>query len=111
MTDGSKSPKFGKFHPLDKWQNLARSDQVKYIEMRGDDQFVQAIRFKDKTRRAIMDVQGTFTDGITHEYELEEDEKIIGVYGIYNYQPYIVGLGFILWTPKPSYTTEADDTI
>ena len=26
MTDGSKSPKFGKFHPLDKFQSLARTD-------------------------------------------------------------------------------------
>lgn len=34
-------------------------------------------------------------------YELGEGEKIIGCYGIYNYQPYVVGFGFILWTPKP----------
>lgn len=40
MTDGSRSPKFGKFHPLDKQVNLAHNDQVKYIEMRGDNEFI-----------------------------------------------------------------------
>ena len=40
MSDGSRSPKFGHFHPLDKWQVLANTDNVKYIEMRGDSEYV-----------------------------------------------------------------------
>ena len=48
MTDGSRSPKFGKFHPLDRQMSLANNDTVKYIEMRGDSEFVQSIKFFDK---------------------------------------------------------------
>ena len=44
MTDGSRSPKFGKFHPLDRQVNLATNDDVRYIEMRGDSEFIQAIK-------------------------------------------------------------------
>ena len=106
MTDGSRSPKFGKFHPLDKQVQLAHNDQVKYIEMRGDSEFVQAIKLYDKDTQPIVEIEGTFVEGETMTYELGEEEKIIGIYGIYNYQPYIVGLGFILWTPKPAYDTD-----
>jgi len=48
MTDGSKSPKFGKFHPLDNSVALAPSDRVKYIRMRGDEEYIQAFAFLDK---------------------------------------------------------------
>ena len=65
----------------------------------------------DKNRNSLIEIEGTFTDGVTMEYEIEEDEKIIGIYGVYNYQPYIVGLSFILWSSKPNYTTENEDTI
>ena len=108
MTDGSRSPKFGKFHPLDRQVQLANNDTVKYIEMRGDSEFVQAIKLYDKDTNPIIEIEGTFVEGETMTYELEEDEKIIGCYGIYNYQPYVVGLGFILWTPKPKYDTDTN---
>ena len=48
MTDGSRSPKFGKFHPLDRSVHLAPNDQVKYIVMRGDSEYVQAISMYDR---------------------------------------------------------------
>lgn len=40
MTDGARSPKFGKFHPLDKHASLAANDTIKFIEMRGDSEFI-----------------------------------------------------------------------
>jgi hypothetical protein len=40
MMDGSKSPKFGSFHPLDRKATLAQTDEVKYIQMRGDQNFI-----------------------------------------------------------------------
>lgn len=40
MTDGSRSPKFGKFHPLDRAVHLTPNDQVKHIVMRGDSEYV-----------------------------------------------------------------------
>ena len=40
MTDGSRSEKFGKFHPLDYSVHLIPNHQVKYIVMRGDSQYV-----------------------------------------------------------------------
>ena len=106
MTDGSRSPKFGRFHPLDRQTNLAANDSVKYIEMRGDSEYVQSIKLFDKETNPLLEIEGTFAEGETVTYELEEDEKIIGCYGIYNYQPYVVGLGFILWTPKPQYESD-----
>lgn len=97
MSDGSRSPKFGKFHPLDKQLSLASNDVVKYIEMRGDSEFVQAFKLLDKDMQPLVEVEGTFQEGETVTYELEAGEKIIGCYGIYNYQPYVVGFGFITW--------------
>lgn len=85
MTDGSRSPKFGKFHPLDKQVSLANNDNVKYIEMRGDSEFIQSIKFFDKDMAPVMEIEGTFVEGETNTYELGENEKIIGCYGIYNY--------------------------
>lgn len=74
--------------------------------MRGDNEFVKAIKLFDKDMAPILEIEGTFLDGETQMYELGEDEKIIGIYGVYNYQPYIVGLGFVLWTPKPAFDTD-----
>ena len=85
MTDGSRSPKFGKFHPLDRQTSLANNDSVKFIEMRGDSEFVQAIKLYDKDMKPLVDIEGTFAEGETTQYELGENEKIIGCYGIYNY--------------------------
>lgn len=85
MTDGSRSPKFGRFHPLDKQLSLANNDLVKYIEMRGDSEYVQSIKLFDKDKGPLMEIEGTFVEGETVLYELEEGEKIIGCYGIYNY--------------------------
>lgn len=109
MTDGSKSPKFGKFHPLDRQVKLAAKDSVKFIEMRGDSEFVQAVKLFDKNNNPILEIEGTFVEGETVTYELAEGEKIIGVYGIYNYQPYVVGFGFVIWTPKKKYDTDKND--
>ena len=44
MTDGSRSPKFGRFHPLDRAMSIAPTDHIKYITMRGDDEYVQAVK-------------------------------------------------------------------
>ena len=74
--------------------------------MRGDNEFIQAVKLYDKDMGQILEIEGTFVEGETMIHELGEDEKIIGVYGIYNYQPYIVGLGFILWSPKPAFDTD-----
>ena len=53
--------------------------------MRGDHEYVQAIKLINKDNEPVIDIQGTFVQGETQTYELEEDEKIIGCYGIYNY--------------------------
>ena len=53
--------------------------------MRGDNEFVQAIKLYDKDMGPIVEIEGTFVEGETTTYELGEDEKIIGIYGIYNY--------------------------
>ena len=108
MGDGSKSPKFGKFHPLDKQASMATNDVVKFIEMRGDSEFIQAIKLYDKDMRPIIEVEGTFQEGETVTHELDEGERIVGCYGIYNYQPYVVGFGFIIWSPKPHQDSPSD---
>lgn len=100
MTDGSKSPKFGKFHPLDNEAHLAASDNVKYIRTRGNRENVQALAFLDHKQKPFFEIEGSFTDGETVTQVLEDSEQVVGVYGIYNYQPYVVGLGFILWSPN-----------
>ena len=60
MTDGARSSKFGKFHPLDKQASLAANDTVKFIEMRGDSEFIQAIKLYDKDMKPIIEVEGSF---------------------------------------------------
>ena len=74
--------------------------------MRGDSEFVQAVKLFDKNSNPILEIEGTFVEGETMTYELAEGEKIIGIYGIYNYQPYVVGFGFIIWTPKKKFDTD-----
>ena len=71
MTDGSRSPKFGKFHPLDRSVQLAPSDSVRYIVMRGDDEYVQAISMYDKDMQPYFQIEGTFTEGETTTFELQ----------------------------------------
>ena len=39
----------------------------------------------DKDMQPFFEIEGTFTEGETRTFELEEGEQIIGVYGIYNY--------------------------
>ena len=63
MSDGSKSPKFGGFHPLDKSASLAQSDRVKYIQMRGDANFVQSMQLLDSHKRALVKLEGSFMTG------------------------------------------------
>ena len=53
--------------------------------MRGDSEFVQAVKLYDKDMKPLVDIEGTFVEGETMTYELGENEKIIGCYGIYNY--------------------------
>ena len=74
--------------------------------MRGDPEFIQAIKLSDKYNKPLVEIEGTFVEGETVTYELQEGEKIIGCYGVYNYQPYVVGFGFIVWTPKTKYDTD-----
>ena len=74
--------------------------------MRGDEEYVQAISMYDKDMQPFFEIEGTFTEGETTTFELHPGEQIIGVYGVFNYQPYVVGLGFILWSPKLGYETE-----
>ena len=64
---------------------MANNDLVKFIEMRGDSEFVQAVKLYDKDMKPLVDIEGTFVEGETMTYELGENEKIIGCYGIYNY--------------------------
>jgi hypothetical protein len=85
MSDGSKSPKFGGFHPLDKSVSLAQSDKVKYVQMRGDTNFVQSLQMMDAKMNVLAKLEGSFTTGKTQTYELSEDEQIVGCYGVYNY--------------------------
>lgn len=56
MSDGTLSQKFGKFHPLDREQKLAINDQIKYIVMRGDHEFVQAIKLVNKDNEPVIDI-------------------------------------------------------
>lgn len=56
MSDGTLSQKFGKFHPLDREQKLAFNDQIKYIVMRGDHEYVQAIKLINKDNDPIIDI-------------------------------------------------------
>ena len=39
----------------------------------------------DKNMQAFFEIEGTFKEGESRTFELEDGEKIIGVYGIYNY--------------------------
>jgi len=108
MTDGSKSPKFGKFHPLDKEVTLAPSEKVRYVQLRGDQEYVESLSFLDQEKKAVLQIEGSFNKGKTQIHELQEDEEVIGCYGIFNYQPYVVGLGLILWKPAVNYTTDEE---
>lgn len=85
MADGSKSPKFGGFHPLDKSASLATTDRVKFVKMRGDGHFVQSLQLFDAKMRSLVRLEGSFTTGQTTTYELQDDEQIVGCYGVYNY--------------------------
>ena len=106
MTDGSKSPKFGKFHPLDKEVTLSPGEKVRYVSLRGDEEYVEALSFLDQDKKPALQIEGSFNKGNTQVHELQEDEEVIGCYGIFNYQPYVVGLGLILWKPAVNYTTD-----
>jgi hypothetical protein len=63
MSEGSKSPKFGGFHPLDKSVSLANSDKVKYVQMRGDENFVQSLQLFDAKMRLLAKLEGSFNTG------------------------------------------------
>ena len=42
---------------------------------------------------------GEQQDGIETTFELEEGEKVVGIYGIMNNALVLQGLGFIVWKP------------
>jgi hypothetical protein len=75
--------------------------------MRGDENFVQSLQLFDAKMRLLAKLEGSFNTGQTSTYELNDEEIIVGCYGVYNYQPYIVGLGLITWTPaNQNYSTD-----
>ena len=67
--------------------------------MRGTD-CVRGIRFEDEAGNPIFDAQAQpLKRGKEREFKLEPGEKIIGVSGVHNYDPKIVGLSFLIWKP------------
>lgn len=46
---------------------------------------IQALAFLDEKHYSFFEIEGSFTDGETETHTLEDNEIIVGAYGIYNY--------------------------
>lgn len=85
MSDGTQSPKFGQFHPLDK--EVAVDEEVGAINMIGTKTNVLQICFLDRKRQPIFEIGNDDMvdgeEGFLHE--IEENEQIVGIHGVFNY--------------------------
>lgn len=47
-----------------------------------------------------VNLQGTKSNGTWYNYDLAQEERLIGCYGYLSGNSNIVGLGFIIWIPS-----------
>lgn len=97
FTDGA-TPKFGT-DQLTTERKLDKDERITKISLKATQIRIVAIIFKTNKGKKI-ELLGSNMNGAWHKFYVEPEQRVVGCTGYLSHSNNIVGLGFILWSPR-----------
>jgi len=109
FSDGTSSPTFGVYKESDCSFELKEAHQLRKITVLFDENSVRGLRLINHTGATLLGIgeESSRSSGrakgnmIEKSFDLNENERLVGCYGLLNTWPKIVSIGFITNTLPP----------